>query len=46
MLPDSRHVNLQNGDCHISLSLSYRDKDKPGAAGDVFEAIVSSLAFK
>jgi hypothetical protein len=42
----SRRVNLQNGDCDISISLSYRDKDKLGAAGDVFEAIVNSLTFK
>jgi hypothetical protein len=42
----SRRVNLQNGDCDISISFTYRDKDKPGAAGDVFEAVVNSLAFE
>jgi hypothetical protein len=42
----SRRVQLQNGDCDIFISLSYRDRDKPGAAGDVFEAVVSSLAFE
>jgi hypothetical protein len=42
----SRRVNLQNGDCDISFSLAYRDKDKLGRGWDVFEEIVSSLAFK